>query len=271
MPATFRKTFQWTFHCQERRFKTAGDLPRIQSASGTISLRGNETTVSVVRGKVQVGKLGLLAVGKSSFFMGDYSRKTIDSKMALTLSGPASALAGLTARKPLNFAKKLNLTPSDIGGQARAAITAYFDIDKSIRLAQKAWSAKVKLSKGSTRKLVPGSKISSMNATIDISPSSAKVTGTALVNDVPTKLALVESLDGSGKGSRKITLSLNNKERKRLGSIQVQFSMGPLMSASMIKAMVFGKLKPICAMLNWTFRGLGGAKGRAFQQRRYLT
>lgn len=197
--------------------KNPGELPPIKNASGYVDIIGNHTDVTITDGTAVVADAGTLQVGKSTMKMGSYAIPLTPARLDLNFTGPASAMIKLASLDPIGFSNRLDIKPGEIKGNAVADVEAHFLIGQSLRIDEKPWAVRLKGKNISSRKKVNGRRLTNANMTIVASPKEAEITGTARLDNVPVKLALLENLDGSGPSSSKVVMTLSDKDRAKIG------------------------------------------------------
>ena len=197
---------------------TAGKLPDVQNARGRVSLSGNTSRVEIERGDLSVRNAGKLVLGKTSLQLGDFSEPDIDSTLNVSVSGNANSMVSLLSLDPLDYAKALQLEPGGLSGRGTATVSANLVLGKEeVKLGPRAWKARINLKDGASRKPISGRRVSRINAVIDATPKSAKITGTASIDGVPAKIALVQPLNGGPAQGGEVSITLNAKQRKQMG------------------------------------------------------
>lgn len=208
--------------------KSPDELPAIAQADGIVEVLGNHTNVWISKGRADLGSYGGIDIGKSSMQMGNYAVPITPAELNLELSGPASAMVRLAALEPLSYEGKNRLDAGSLKGGATAKIKAHFNINKGVTLDSKPWSATIKTRKVSSKKPVEGRKLTNANLTIVASPTVAKINGTAQLDGLPVRLAMVEKLGENSGSNSQISLILSDKDRKRLGIDTGNIITGPV-------------------------------------------
>ena len=209
--------------------RTVGKLPSFVNTDGFIELKGNRTFVRIDRADAKLPNQKKITVGNSSLTLGPFSDPMIDGQLLLGLSGSAASLGALTALDPLDFAKNIDVDLSKLSGTAQAQISANILLAKrAVLLGPKKWSAKINLRKAGLRQQVSGRTISNLNAIINANPVSAKINGDALVDGVPAKLALVQSLSGKNNAASSISMVLDHNALKKFGVDTAGIVTGPI-------------------------------------------
>ena len=202
---------------QSARLRNPGELPAIENAEGVVDILGNHTNITLTGGSADMANAGTLKVSKSTMKMGSYAIPLMPSRLDLNMSGPASALVKLASLEPLGFTNRLKIQPEQISGTASAEVEAHFLIGKKLQVDKKPWVARLKGKNISSKKPINGRKLTNANMTIVASPKEAKISGTARLNNVPVKLAVLENLDGTAASTSKIVMTLSESDRAKIG------------------------------------------------------
>ncbi len=208
--------------------KTLGDIPALTNVSGIVNFAGTKTSINVQKAQLNLGKRGMIAVANSSLKLGDYTLPKIAAALVLRLKGRASAMAQLGTLKPLSYTKKLEINPIDINGRATATVKASFILDDVEKKGLKTWSASIKLQGVGSRRPLFGRKIGNANLSVQASSGLTKINGTASVDGVRAKLALVEKTGSKPSSQRQVSLTLNDAARKRMGADTGAVLTGPV-------------------------------------------
>jgi len=197
--------------------KTTGSLPPVSDAIGEVGVSGMVTSIQLSDGKLNSGVTGSVKVDTGSLVLRAGEEGSLPADLALKLSGDASAIAQLGKLPPLDFTTRLGLNPADLKGSVSAGITTSFDVLKDFDPTASRWAASVQIKNGSSTSAVAGRKVSDADLVIEASPSAANITGSATVDGLPARLALIEPLSGDSQRQRTLTLTLDDAARKRAG------------------------------------------------------
>ncbi|NKB51209.1 MAG: hypothetical protein GKR97_03120 [Rhizobiaceae bacterium] len=210
--------------------KNPGELPQIVDATGVLEVNGNETNITLDSGVANLPDFGPLRLAKSTMVMGNYAIPDTPATLNLKFAGSAAAMVKLASLKPLGFQNRLKIQPTHLKGNASAEVEAHFMLsNKKMTLNQdKPWKTKIKAKGVSSTKPVNGRKMVDANMIILASPAVARIEGTAVMDGVPVKLALLEPLDGSAASQGKIQLTLSDADRRNMGLNTGDVVMGPI-------------------------------------------
>ncbi len=202
---------------ENTRVKTTGALPPISNAKGEVDVTGTVTSIHLSQGELDAGALGAARVDTGSLILNAGVNGTLPADLALKLSGKASAIAQLGRLEPLNFTDRLGLDPADLTGQVSAGITTSFDALQDFDPSKNQWAASIQIDGGGSKSNIADRKVTNANLVIEASSESAKVEGTALIDGVDAKLALVEPLVANKPRQSVVSLTLDERARQRLG------------------------------------------------------
>ncbi|MEP0944537.1 MAG: hypothetical protein ABJH63_12280 [Rhizobiaceae bacterium] len=202
---------------ESTRLNNPGELPTIENASGVVDVLGNHTNITLTDGMAEVANAGTVRLGKSTMKMGNYAIPITPARLDLNLIGPARAMVKLASLEPLGFNNRLDIKPSQISGKANTDIEAHFLIGKKLKVGNKPWGVRLSGKNIALKKPINGRMLSRGNMTLVASPKEARIKGTARLNNVPVKIALVENLDGSGPSKSEVLMTLSDKDRAKIG------------------------------------------------------
>ena len=146
------------------------------------------------------------------------------------------SLARLVKLDPINVDNLGGFEANSLTGSGIAKVSANLIVGKKVVLGKKPWSAEITLNNVSSKKPVSGRSISGLNATVTANPSTAKISGDALIDGVPAKIALNQELKGKKRNQGAVTLKLDAKARKKFG-----IDTGDIVSGTVAVKLLTGK------------------------------
>ncbi|MEX6507932.1 hypothetical protein [Jiella sp. M17.18] len=215
-------------------FATEGEMPRIEDVSGRIATRGGDTSVSIDKGSPG-GVAGVVVLPSTiDFTHGDTPGTEV--ALGLNLSGDASAIVGLAARKPVEALKDIGWTADDISGQARVGVGASFHLaapsqagaDSQPRL--KNWSVVADLKDVDLKKPVSGRRLRDLTGMVMAAPGHAMGDLHGTVDGIAAEMSFSQPLAPEGKGGPSLTLTatLHDSDLKALSSGLADVVVGPV-------------------------------------------
>lgn len=197
---------------------TFGELPPIQGAEGTLSLKGMRMDVEFVSGRVEVPDGDPVQLVRGTFATTDIGVRPNPAEVKATLSGDTKSVGILSDFHPLNVFRDMSLNPLDASGNADVDVVANFPIKRGLKKEEVDWHAIVNLEDSASQQPIFGRKISKANLMLDATAQSVRILGNAIVDGTRTKLDMTEPLDGSDiVSSRNFSAVLDNAARKKMG------------------------------------------------------
>ncbi len=197
--------------------RTAGDLPWLENANGTIKHAGVSTNVSIDNATAKPAGGEAFRVSNAGFSIPDFRIKPLTASVRLNMNGSADSLARLGELKPLRFSKSLGLKSGQTSGRVSAKVSSSLEFGAKGKVTPKDWSADIRVKKGSSRSAILGRKFTNADLRVKADQSGLDISGRATIDGVPAELALVQPLGGNGAGRRSVTMQLDNAARKRMG------------------------------------------------------
>jgi hypothetical protein len=206
--------FSASFNFKNTRFDLVGDLPPVRKASGVVSVQGANTVIKVDQGTAYSDTGKALKITGFTLNISVMREKPIIADLKTTVSGDTQSIAELAYKKPFSVAKKLDILPSNLSGNASAQFVASFPLRKTDTQVKKTLSAVVDFKNLSISKELNGQKISQATGTLKLSKQSAILNLTGLLNGVPSTIEMVEPMGDSIEKRRVMTtLKLDDKAK----------------------------------------------------------
>ena len=211
--------FKLDLKMKDVSFRPFGQMPPIQNAVGDMQIEGMKISSQLDSGTASTDGRKPVKIKSGSFVMKDFAAKARFGETKLSLEGDVQTIAAIADRKPLRVMERMKVTPSQFSGFGHADIVANFPVGRKAEYSEIDWNVLLDLQNGASSKLLDGRKFSETNILIDATPLSAKVTGTARIDGIKSKVKLVEPIGKSGKAkrSREVVVTLDEKARKELG------------------------------------------------------
>jgi len=215
LPEHYRTQFQ----VRDLSFRPFGEMPRIEKATGEVILEGMKIEARLTSGVAEDGAGKTVKIRKGSFLMPDFAAKNRIGETHLELDGDIKAIARISDRKPLRVMERMKASPDQFSGKGHANVAAIFPIGRKIAYDEVDWNVLLELENGRSTKALEGRKFSNANLLFDASSTGAKVSGTAAIDGVQSRIEIVQPIGKSGKvkSRRKIVTTLGAKDREKLG------------------------------------------------------
>jgi len=200
-------------------FRAFGKMPNITDSIGDVRLEGMKISAAIKDGYVEGFEKKDVQIRSGSFVTNNFADPKRVAKTKLTLDGDVRSIARISDREPLRVMNRMKVVPDQFSGKMHADIVADFPLGKPLTYGDIQWNVLMDLENAKSSKKLGNRSIEKANILIDANPSSANVSGVAVVDGVKTRLSLIEPIGKSGKVKRKriVTSTLTEKDRERLG------------------------------------------------------
>jgi hypothetical protein len=215
--------FELALELGDVAFRTLGELPAVEAASGRIEARGDTTVVEIdragLRGEADV------AVLASSIEFGRGPEGTA-ALLSLNMAGDATALLRLADRKPIGALEHFDWRADEIGGRAEVGVGVAFQLARPERAPDfarvaadrpvdlESWSVVANLDGVILERKIAGRSISAITGIVSLAPGSALGDVAATVDGVPAVINFSQPLAPKrvGEASLTVTASLDAAE-----------------------------------------------------------
>ena len=195
--------------------RTTGDLPAVMEASGTARLVG-----ASLSGSLSEGRIADLDLAGSRLTVANYLVRGLPARLEIAAKGPAEQLLKLAGTQPLQLRRALGLSKHRASGTVRLAATVDTPLKPKPGTLPDDWSAILAVADGGFDRPLRGRRFADADVTIRAAPGRVSVDGTATVDGLRTRLALVEPLGSSkkrGTGSQQVAFRLDDTDRRKFG------------------------------------------------------
>ncbi len=222
--------YRTNFTVKDFSFRPFGNMPRIEQAMGEVLLEGMKIEAKLDSGKAKDSKGKSINIRKASFLMRDFADENRTGETTLELDGDIKTIARISDRKPLRVMERMKVSADQFSGKGHADVVAKFPVGRKISYNEVEWNVLLQLENGSSSKSMEGRTLSKADLLIDASPIGAKVSGTAAIDGVKSRIEIVQPIGKSGKvkPKRKIVATLDEKDRKKLGFDLAPVVKGPI-------------------------------------------
>jgi uncharacterized protein YhdP len=174
-------------------------MPPLVGVNGNATFTGQRMDFTVAS-----GHLGDLAVDQGSVVItgiGIKGRDTTQLEIATRVAGPLPQALSLIDQPPLGFASKIGIAPDAASGRVVADLRIGMPLHKDLEPEEE---ARIAADATITDGALAGQPIDLSNGqlTLRINERAAELAGEAVVEDVPVKLQVRETFDGSGINRR---------------------------------------------------------------------
>jgi len=205
------------FSLAELKFHYFNNLPPIAKAKGEALLTGNNFRINGGGGSVVLASGHVLDVVRGDIIITDLAARQSPAVINVEAAGDASDFLDLMDAEPLRLLSKQNIHIGHLSGKVSARLNVRAPLSIHLKPDEVRYAGSARIENGSFDKAVPGVSLSDMNLDLALDKGTIKATGTAKVNDIPTKLGYVRKLDGNG-AEVQVNAGLDAAMRKKLGA-----------------------------------------------------
>ena len=199
------------------RLRTAGDLPDLEGAAGTLRVSGATVLAELTAGAASPAGGHAVAFDGSRMVVPDAFAPGLPVELDVTARGPASDLLRLSATKPLRLPPLDGIGPTDVHGTVALAAKASLPL-RGAHPRPTAWSAEAKVEGLALARPFRGRRVADADLVLRADGEAVRVDGTARLDGVKARLAFVQPLGTGGTaGDQRVALRLGEKDRARLG------------------------------------------------------
>ena len=211
--------FGVTAGLEQMSVNTVGDLPSLEKANGALKIIGSQFDVTVTEGILSAGKASEVIVQSATLKVPNIFQPGVPANLEASLSGDLGAVATISDLEPLNIAKTVGLTASDLSGKSKVKLALDLHLQKTENPQKLVWKTEVDQTKAASKSEVFGRKISNGNVSIKANPQLVEVIGTANIDGFDATLDISEPLKGGDGNLRKrnIQTQLTHEELAKQG------------------------------------------------------
>ena len=199
---------------RDTRFDTAGLLPPVRDAVGSVDFRGNDVDISLESGSMFMPSGRTVRASNGKLAIRKANVKPVIGKLDIDVAGDAPALAELASLDPINAMRFIEFASDDLAGEASGNVKADIPLHKGIDASTLDWLVALDYKGLAIAKPVDGQMITEAEGSIVVMPGKAEISAKAKLGGVPAEIDLVEPLGKSTVAKeRKVVLVLDEKAR----------------------------------------------------------
>lgn len=206
-----------TVALSDTRFDTAGLIPPVRDAVGSVDFRGNDVDISLTSGTVFMPSGRTVAASNGTLTIKKANIRPVIGKLNIDVAGNAPAITELASYDPINAMRFIGFSPEDFVGEVSGNVKADIPLHKGIDSGRLGWLVALDYKNLSLAKPVDGQMITEADGSIVVEPGKAVISTKARLSGVPAEIDLVEPLGKSKtERQRKVVLVLDEKGRETL-------------------------------------------------------
>lgn len=217
------------FDIRGSRFDTAGVLPAVRDAVGSIMFAGERVEVSLASGRAFVGEGQQLSLSDGKLIIADTQVRPLIARMDMNFEGAAETVAQVASLEPLNAMRGIDLAPADLDGSVKGHVSADIPLQKGVDPNTLDWDVQLTYRGLAIAKPIQGQKVDQADGTLRLQPDRATIEAKGRLNSIPAEFALVQPIRGSSVPvKRDVTLVFGDKERAAMAPALNTLMSGPV-------------------------------------------
>lgn len=186
-------------------------LPPLTGVSAEATFDGNDFRINITE-----GKLLDMAAGPGTVHIAGLGTTGVDTiDIHASLTGPLASALTVLDHEPLGYASKVGLTPASVGGQAEAELHFAFPLIAKLTMEQVEMSGTARLTGVSVPDIVADISATEGILNLTVTGHDLKVTGTALLNGVPSQIAWTENFPAAAPIATEVRVQARPDDAER--------------------------------------------------------
>jgi hypothetical protein len=209
------------------KFTPVGGLPAITEARATISVTGQNATVRVTNGVIDLGRKRRLTIPEGTFEVPQHYKEPPVGIVQLKIEGSGEAVADLLSRDILKGETGFTLNPDTTRGNVTGNVRIELPLKRELFRNEVRYAAEADVTNFSADNIVKGQKIEQGAGKITISETQIFIKGEGRLAGAP---ALFEYTKPRGKPDAefRVATTLDEAARKRFGIELAPWLTGPI-------------------------------------------
>ncbi len=196
------------------------ELPPVHTGAARLSIRGCRFNLDVPQGQVTLPSGQQIALSEGRMSIDDLRLDPQKGEIAFKAKSSATTMAELLDMDPLGYAKAVGMSPSDIGGQAEAALQLTLPMTEELTFADIKLRGTARIDDAVVDAGVERARIEGGSITFNVTERALQATGDVQVGGVPAKLSWQRFFDApaSKQPDLRLAMVLDDAARQRLGN-----------------------------------------------------
>ncbi|EJF94860.1 hypothetical protein MEG_00441 [Bartonella tamiae Th307] len=228
-PLLSEHEFRMRGKIRETRANLVGDLPSLHDISGTIAVDGATTTLNLKKATAYLSDGKRLDASKGVMVIPWSFQRPVYAEMNLMAHGSVASAGEIIQYKPINARSRLPFDPDKATGDINVELNLRFPVTRDTPRGQISYTADVAFSDLTLAEPMNGILLSQANGHAIIDKLGAKIEASALLNELPANLEIVQPFTNSKiKKSEKISLNIDDNIRTKYFPFLNNFLSGPI-------------------------------------------
>ncbi len=198
------------------RFDTAGEIPPVRDANGTVDFQGTQVRIGLSSGTAYLPSGRTVSASDGEFEINAADRPLIGA-LEIDVAGSADGVAELATFKPIEASRYVDLQPIDFTGSVTGHVSGMIPLQNVPDPDVLSWRVALNYENLTVAKPFGGQVLSNATGTIVVDPDNAEIRAKGRLNEIPARLTLIEPLgQGSADRSLDLQLELDDAARNKL-------------------------------------------------------
>lgn len=206
-----------SFSVTGTRFDTAGLIPPVRDAVGSVAFRGNDVDVTLETGTVFLPNGRTVAASNGRMKIANANRPPVIGKLEIDVAGEAPAVAELASYDPINALSSIGYEPGDFSGAVQGHVSADIPLQRGIDPKTLEWLVTLNYKDLALAKPVDGQTIAEAEGTVAIDPRKAVISARTKLSGLAAEVETTLPIRNSGVArTRIIRATLDDRTRDRI-------------------------------------------------------
>lgn len=198
------------------RFDTAGEIPPVRDANGTVDFRGTDVTIRLSSGTAFLPS-GRTVDASNGIFEIAAAKRPLVGALEIDVAGEADAVAELSTFEPIDASRYIDLKPEDFSGQVSGLVSGNIPLQRVPDPDVLTWRVALDYKNLSISQPFDGQILTEAEGSIVVDPQSAVIDAKGKLNGIPAEIALTEPLGkNDAKRQQDLKLVLDGKARAKI-------------------------------------------------------
>lgn len=203
------------FEIDGSRFDTAGRIPPVRDAVGTVEFHGNDVAITLSSGTVYMPSGRTVAASNGKLTVHDANVPPVIGALDIDVAGEAPAIAELASYDPIDAMRHVGILPEELSGTVSGNVKADIPLQSGVDKDKLTWLVALDYRDLALARPVDGQMVNSADGSITVDPKKAVISAKGRLNGIPADMDLVEPLEPDGPPrSRQVTLVIDDKTRE---------------------------------------------------------
>lgn len=213
IPLTAEEVFGY-FQIDGARFDSAGEIPPVRDAFGSVDFKGSDVDISLSEGTAFLPSGRSVAATDGTLKIRKAHIRPVVGNLDIKIAGDAAAVAELSELRPFDALRNLEFGPDDLSGQVTGNIFSEIPISRSQKPRKLNWRVELDYQDLSIAVPIDGQLVSQANGNLVVTPDKAVILAKTKLNGANASVDLVEPIGASAEQrKRRVVVELGDKQR----------------------------------------------------------